>query len=470
MLIIRQEFRLAWKLMTCQKTTLNNLCEQLEYQGLIQERIYEEQSSRHAHGILRVRENIVHEPLQNITVTKSLGYKKIHFQDGGRIKAIESPWHNVKVENYVILSGKDRSKIDSTNVIGLDIYDDGNLKITNLEFVNCVFVNEFDRSVENAGDGFDFHFEKFEDSTIEFKNCVLWDTAIFITQKSGPSDGFLKIPCVRFVNTFSTSYYGAISVNTVLDDRRYDIQDPSLVGDEIMSFCNTTIDNCQFDLVLLSGFNLSFKGKNLINALSVTNPSHTYVLEDGTAKVARLDNLEDQEGYQVYWGPYQTMVPFEKNWESHKAWLLELKAIAEKKGDYSQRDIFNREIMKCDRELIRQEPWLTSWQDRLTLWFNATFSNYGISWIRPLALLASVNFLYSLLIVHAAPDGCCSADWELLHVFLESFNPLYTPELLDKDGKSCVSALLLGAGLLHKLFFAICVYEIIRAARRFSRQ
>ena len=469
MLIIRQEFRLAWKLITCKKVTLDHLCKQLTYQGLIQERIHGEQSSRHAHGV-KIGENKVYESLKNVTVDKDQGHKKIHFQDGGGIKTIESLRHKVKIENYVILSGKDRSKTDSTNVIGLDIYDGENSKVIDLEFVNCVFANEFYRNSAYPGDSFDLHFEKFEDSTIRFKECVFWGSNTSITQKSGPSDSFLKIPCVEYINTFSTSTYGAISVNTVLDDRRYDIQDPSLVGDEIMSFCNTTIDNCQFDLVLLSGFNLSFKGKNLIKHLFLMNPSYTYVQEGSIIKIAKFDDLKSREGYQVYWGPYQTIIPFKRNWKSHKAWLLEMKDIAEKKGDYSQKDILSREIMKCDRELIRQEPWLTSWQDRLTLWFNATFSNYGISWVRPLALLASMNFLYSLLIVHAAPDGCCSADWELLHVFLESFNPLYTPELLGEDKKGGMYALLLGAGLLHKFFFAICVYEIIRAARRFSRQ
>ena len=184
-------------------------------------------------------------------------------------------------------------------------------------------------------------------------------------------------------------------------------------------------------------------------------------------KVTGPDDPKGRAEYQMYWGPYQTIVPYERDWEGHRTWLLELKAIAEKKEDTSQKDILNREIMKCDRELIRQESWLTSWQDRLTLWFNATFSNYGISWFRPFMLLIFVNFLYSLLAAYFSAKGLF--DWDHLHTFLKCFNPLFVPEVKSGGVGEGISALLLGAGILQKFFFAVCVYEIIRAGRRFSK-
>ena len=307
-LIIQQEFRLAWKLVTCKKITLDHLCEVLEYQKLIEVRADKRQPSGNAHGISKIRTHTAHEPLQNIIVAKDWDHQKIHFQANELIRAIESPCHKIIVKDYIILSGKDNPRTDSTNVIGLDIYDGGNSKIINLEFVNCVFANEFDRSVACSGDSFNLHFEKFEDSTIRFKDCVLWGASTFIIQKSGPSDDPSRAPCVEYINTFSTSVYDGILVDTLMDDRRYKFTVSDWTDNRFMSFCNMTIDNCQLEVVHLSGFNFSFKGKNLIKKLNLTNPPHKYVLEGSTVKVAGPDDPEGRAEYQMYWGPYQTVV------------------------------------------------------------------------------------------------------------------------------------------------------------------
>ena len=477
LMIVQQELRFSKMLKTCVPISVDDLYKILQYYGHIQERSdkgeiihstslpFDDRET--VHQLMEQYGEYIQLPSSNQSNPPVHDTRSIREQRKSNRKGIT-------ISNLVIyLTDKYEEQMRPPKLVALNFYSNGKLeKSTDLNFSNCIVTINMDTSSIDPNRSLFWKFEKSENSVISFTNCVFRGTHICIEQKSDP-DEILDGRSIGFYNTFATSIDGGFWINTRVDNNLKTVDLPQENFPIEASFKNISVDNCQFGFAYVSNIDLSLTGNNVLTKFLHNTPEIKYILVNGKLKKINLNEFSESKGrdkYRVYWGPYQAILPEALNWEGHKAWLLELKAIAEKKGDYSQRDILRREIMKCDRELIRQEPWFISWQDRLTLWFNATFSNYGISWVRPLALLASVNFLYSLLIVHAAHDGCCSADWGLLHVFLESFNPLYTPELLDKDGKSCVSALLLGAGLLHKLFFAICVYEIIRAARRFSRQ
>ena len=465
LMIVRQELRFSMLFWNCEPISIYDLYEILSQEGLAQIRysskeitpsIDEENDSYISKWKERLQRNIlIWKPVKT-----TIGVKV-----GSLAKEIEIPRFKVTLQNLFIYikKGKD-DPVRPLGAIGLDIYQDNQFKMTDIEFIDCIIAERADETNILPDGSTPFKLEKFENSQISFTNCVFRGIEIDIKQKYKPHL-IEESQCIKFYNSFSVSVYDGISAETKIDERRCEVSGTSDKKD--FSLRSILIDNCQFWRTQISGFNLSLKGRNVLRRFYFDSPLFKYIRHGDIRYESKLSEYRAHNEFGVYWGPYQTIVPDSLDWESHKMWLLELKALAEKRGDYSQRDILNREILKCDRVLIRQEPWLTSWQDRLTLWFNATFSNYGISWVRPLALLASVNFLYSLLVVCLSSNDLYS--WEFLHTFLESFNPLYIPELLGDDKKGGWYALLLGAGLLHKLFFAICVYEIIRAARRFSR-
>ena len=396
---------------------------------------------------------------------RNLDIEKIHALYEKKIKVVECSYIEVIVKNLIIYTEK---KDYLCKTIGLDLYDGNKFKIVDLIFENCIFENKTSGNFSPPNNEFTWKFEKLENSKISFKDCIFYGTCVSIKQRCIPKYRSERMR-VEFINTSAYFSTKGITLQSIIDDRRYDIDWLDMHSMFDLSSGGIVIDNCKIDEILIIDTKLSLTRKNVIKRFEYIDSWDPYVYFR-SASEETLEELKRQESsikYEVYWGPYQKVSPMDSDWENHKAWLLRLKAMAEEEHNVHQRDILNREILKCDRELIRREPWGTSWQDRLTLWFNATFSNYGISWIRPLALLTGVNILYSLLVVYPPLSNLCS--WEFLHTFLESFNPLYTPELSGEDKKGGMYALLLGAGLLHKLFFAICVYEIIRAARRFSR-
>ena len=468
LMIVRQELRFSKLLWNCEPISIYDLYEILSQEGLAQIRYSGKKTmnsinEKNSSDISKWKERLQ----RNILIWKPVK-TTIETQYGSFTKEVESPRFKVTIQNLFIYikKGKD-DPVRPLGAIGLDIHQDDQFKMTDIEFIDCIISERADET-NILPDGFTpFKLEKFEDSQISFKNCIFRGILVDIMQRSGPPSDEEGL-YVEFNNSFSISIHDGIWVYAFIDKRRYNVDIPDWFEMKDSSFRNISIDNCQFGEAWISGVILSLKGKNMLKRFHFDPPLFKYTRQGDTTERVKFSKLSDINEYRIHWGPYQTITPKDLNWEGHRMWLLELKTLAEKRGDYSQRDILNREILKCDRELIRREPGLASWQDRLTLWFNATFSNYGISWVRPLALLASVNFLYSLLVVSLSSNDLYS--WEFLHTFLESFNPLYTPELSGEDKKGGMYTLLLGAGLLHKLFFAICVYEIIRAARRFSRQ
>ena len=468
-MIIRQELRFSKMLKTCAPISVDNLYVLLHHLGIIQE-----QSRKNKHGDSTT--SMVSADIKQLMDK----YKKyIELMLAGdtvdtEYEKMDSKYDHGKaiVKNLIIYFSEQYEARKNPWLFDLNIYANGQLKNSpSLYFFDCAIVREMGKGGTYPQTSISWMFEKYESSKISFSNCIFSGIDVSIRQRTDPNTIIINERVISFKNTFSISNDSGFWANTIVDSRLCQLDGPYQDGLLDVSFTNVLIQNCQFYNVDISGLSISLKGKNIIKGFHYFSPSRKFIYEKDFAVKVELSELEEANSshkHNFYLGTYQTISPYGQDWVRYKSWLLELKAIAEGKGDYSQRDILNREILKCNSELIRLEPWLASWQDRLTLWFNATFSNYGISWVRPLALLTGVNILYSLLVVYLSSNDLYS--WEFLHTFLESFNPLYTPELSDEDKKGGMYALLLGAGLLHKLFFAICVYEIIRAARRFSRQ
>ena len=234
---------------------------------------------------------------------------------------------------------------------------------------------------------------------------------------------------------------------------------------------NILVDNCYMHMADITGTKLTLKGKNVIRNFSYwPMPTKPVVNKSGSIEEIPLKDLKPKLERNVYWGPYQKITPHQYRWREHRDFLLELKKEAEGRQDDSQVNVLKREIMICDHELIKEEPLLKSWPDLLTLWFNAIFSDYGISWTRPLWLLLVLNLAFALLA--ACLGGIEIFSWETGYIYAKTFDPF--SGLIDLGSSEGIKpqykhVLIAALGVLQKIFLAICTYEIIRAGRRFTR-
>ena len=369
----------------------------------------------------------------------------------------------ILVENLLIYCSL-TDKLDpppNINLINNSVYG------TEISFNNCIFIYSKSESNIYTNTTIYWHFIKTERSLIEFNNCIFRGISPLINQKS-TTHHLKNVTSTSFKNVTAIEPYDGWALETHIDDR-LKVTDSDKTDTATANF---SIESCYFNSVQAGGLTFTFKGKNNIGNLIFWHPTEKFVDKDGSCEKVQLDHLASKLTYEVYWGPYQKIIPQGRKWQEHKKFLLELKKVAEERQDSSQVNILAREIMICDHELIRQEPWLSSWQDRITLWFNKCVTNYGISWIGPLVLLIGINMDFTVVALRL-----CYVDifsWEGVRIFAETFNPLSSMQnvLLLQDDVQLLDgglALISVLDVLQKVILAICVYEVIRAGRRFSR-
>ena len=181
----------------------------------------------------------------------------------------------------------------------------------------------------------------------------------------------------------------------------------------------------------------------------------------------------------IIWGGYQRIkaakaypeqypgIRKRSDWLRHREMLFELKKIASQSDNVTQNLIISREIMICDHELLAFDRWWSTYQDRISLGFSKWVSNYGISWMRPFALLAFSNLTYAgaISFIH----GSDILALPTLKIAIEAFNPIAEFESHLNNQSLINELIIIALSLMQKGVLALMVYEIIRSARRFTR-
>lgn len=170
--------------------------------------------------------------------------------------------------------------------------------------------------------------------------------------------------------------------------------------------------------------------------------------------------------------------PLERTWdkiENNKTVLMKFKKLAADKGDVFQESTINYHIAKCNEQLIYLENWKGFVQDKAVMFLGKTLSNHGTSWVWPLAWIILFNFVAGTIISHAINEPACQYIFKgcsFWYIFGDLFNPFSTPLSIAEGAmyKPWEGAYLLIAAsvLLSKGFYAMCIYEFVRAARRFT--
>lgn len=165
--------------------------------------------------------------------------------------------------------------------------------------------------------------------------------------------------------------------------------------------------------------------------------------------------------------------------ETNKEFLVRFRKLADEKGDRLQASIINYHIAACDEQLIDLETDRRFSQDKLIMKFGRLLSRHGTSWLRPLAWIIGSNFIAANIIFLILILCVCkySVNYlDVLYIFKELGSPLSTPLGIVKGIDTSFNYRELGgvylwiaaAVLLSKAFYAVCIYEFVRAARRFT--
>ena len=423
-----------------------------------------------------VEGNITTKECSGVWVNNINVVSHVEIHELNSAEEIEFRCIKVTIENLVI----DFSFIEQSDIsfhVDMDkcLYDEGYCWVqADLEFKNCIICSQ---------DQVLWKLNKGEENFVSFTNCVFREVSVQFLQKPVPWPDGQNVrrvgSSIQFKNTFFISTEDTEDGGFYIEAKADKSSSGSVANrmathhmdEHVFTYVltyNILVDNCYMDIADMTGTDLTLKGRNVIRDFRYwLPPIQPVVNKDGSVKKVPLEDLKPKLERKIYWGPHQKITPPDNKWQDYREFLLKLKREAESRQDDSQVNVLKREIMICDHKLIKPT---SPWQDRITLWFNATFSDYGISWVRPLLLLLLLNLAFALLA--ACLGGIEIFSWETGYIYAKTFDPF--SGLIDLGSSEGIKpqykhVLIASLGVLQKIFLAICTYEIIRAGRRFTR-
>ena len=390
--------------------------------------------------------------------------------------------YDVTVKDMTILFDKSDMEVSgefqvqvSTSSKSFDFYRHvrRHYSCSNVSFENCIFITVRHDNQAFSNVSTNWEITKSEETTFTMSNCFLRGVNTSIEVKTALG---ARPQRIRFQDTIAIGPRPYLSIFAKFDKtldihKRYQMSDTNLVD---ASLCRIIIENCQLYECLINAVNLTIKGKTQISEFNLTvqhikfagNSNHVI----NKTRISELYAVSDQQDAlpRIVFGPYQSVTPPPNGWQEYKDVLMDLREIAEKRKDEFQAGLLNREIMKCDHALIRQEKVrFASIQDRLTLWVNEWLTDYGVSWLRPLGLLVLMNMGFAFLVAELTTEEPQVAT--VLYYLSQAFNPISNP--FNYDGESVLPNEVLSISLhvAQKALFALFLYEIIRVGRRHTR-
>ena len=180
----------------------------------------------------------------------------------------------------------------------------------------------------------------------------------------------------------------------------------------------------------------------------------------GENQIDFLGEIPDSNEFDISFNRHQNIDPENKNISHHKRIFLALRKKMTRQGDKVQESILTKEIMKCEKAILKKDPWHLSWQDRMILWLEDKVSGFGFSWFRALIILLFFNAIFATIFV----CNFVHLDWG--HVWISSLNPTFNIKGIQRNGTTGIAMVM----VLQKVTLAFFLYEIIKSLRRFSRK
>ena len=314
-------------------------------------------------------------------------------------------------------------------------YSDGPSAIK-LSFVSCNFNSQLLLTVSiNSINSPVFSCRTYGNAALEFINC--------------------KSRNINFSTVFDSSSFGSVTlekcsikegiavfqrkfVNQISQQNKF--YAPIIMKEPSIEIIDTCIDN----LKIIGKIDSFFRKENSFKCLS----SSEYDF-----------NL-------FYWGGYQKISTDDDDVFINRKFFLALN-----KNDVIQNDAFQlltiqKELAKCHHAILRPEG-KPSWKDRVLFWFSDRLSYHGTCWI------TTVTWFFILNLFIMIPfDVLVSVEKiEDLNKFFDIYFQLFNPTELasrvygiDEDNGWASFF-----DFVHKFFYALLSYELVKTLRRFGR-
>lgn len=170
----------------------------------------------------------------------------------------------------------------------------------------------------------------------------------------------------------------------------------------------------------------------------------------------------------IYLGPYQNIDKKGQHHRQHKELFIYLKERTIANKDKSQEYIFHKEILKCERAILKEEG-SVSLKDRFLLLFNEKSNNYGLNWVMPICWILLINTCFCLIVTYSFGyrfDFNWNNFFNTIGVFSEFLIPTNSvSKVLDlKELNKGWEAF----NIFKNIFISILAYQTITAFRKYK--
>ncbi len=195
---------------------------------------------------------------------------------------------------------------------------------------------------------------------------------------------------------------------------------------------------------------------NTFDALRITG-SRTIQFENGNT-ANKLLGL----GYKsnIYFSPHNNLIMDKSHAYEHRKLFIRLQKDVKEKEDYLQEQVFKREVLRCEQQIIEGQGYKDIWQDRFIFWWGEFSSRHGTSWMRPIILLLILNVIIAISMT-MLDFSISEFSSEFPQILFNLLKPTY---YIESD-----NWVVLLLATIQKIGFVGLAYEIIRAGRRFAR-
>lgn len=161
---------------------------------------------------------------------------------------------------------------------------------------------------------------------------------------------------------------------------------------------------------------------------------------------------------------------------ANKKVFSKFKKMTINEGDRLQENTLNYHISKCDELLMETEKGF--WQEKIIMGLGRELSTHGTSWVLPIIWIIIFN-IYVALIIYAIIDvkyPTILSQLDVAYIWGQLCNPISQPlgivqginENLNYKTLQGSFIWISSLAIISKGFYAMCIYEFVRAARRFT--
>ena len=216
---------------------------------------------------------------------------------------------------------------------------------------------------------------------------------------------------------------------------------------------------------------ISFRSCEIVDA-RIGGQKIYFVGKNSIEKVSNISNAEN-----VYFGPYNILDKKGLNVRHHRPMFVARKEYATKTNDRALELISNRELLRIERHILREErgssfnilsPALI---DSFVLWFNDKINDFGMNWFFPVSLIFITNLAFSIILF-------CGLGYELDLSPASIFNTIgmYMELLIPTNrvetvlGNRDLNSGWEGLSIIKNILTSIFLYQAVVAFRKYGKK